>query len=158
MVKDAAIKRRTALMSSTEAPAKEVYSFMQKEMEKLENFIQKNNKPSPKSVNELLEREFQEPSFIIRPILPEGFTLLVGLPKIGKSWIALNIAIAVATGGKALGTLEAKKIGVLYLALEDTEKRLQKRMLDQKVEPEKLSDWFFYETSWYKGERAIKRD
>jgi len=63
MVKDAAIKRRTALMSSTEAPAKEVYSFMQKEMEKLENFIQKNNKPSPKSVNELLEREFQEPSF-----------------------------------------------------------------------------------------------
>jgi len=156
MVKDAAIKRRTALMSSTEAPAKEVYSFMQKEMEKLENFIQKNNKPSPKSVNELLEREFQELSFIIRPILPEGFTLLVGLPKIGKSWIALNIAIAVATGGKALGTLEAKKIGVLYLALEDTEKRLQKRMLDQKVEPEKLSDWFFYETSWYKGERAIK--
>lgn len=53
-------------------------------------------------------------------VVPEGLTLLVGPPKAGKSWLALAVLLAVASGGRALGKL---RVGaprrVLYLALED---------------------------------------
>ena len=52
--------------------------------------------------------------------------LLVGPPKIGKSWLVLSIALAAADGGTALG-LQIPKRPVLYLALEDGDRRLQDR-------------------------------
>jgi hypothetical protein len=56
-------------------------------------------------------------------------SLLVGPPKIGKSWLELAISIAVASGGCALGHI---KVGeprpVLLLALEDGDRRLQDRI------------------------------
>jgi hypothetical protein len=61
-------------------------------------------------------------------ILPEGVTLLGGSPKIGKSWLALGLAVAVASGGKALGSIGVPAGEVLYLALEDTGRRLQARL------------------------------
>ncbi len=54
--------------------------------------------------------------------------LLAGPPKIGKSWLALNIAISVATGTKAFGHFETVKGMVLYLAYEDSERRLNQRL------------------------------
>ena len=33
----------------------------------------------------------------------EGLTLLAARPKVGKTWLALDIAIAVTTGGYSLG-------------------------------------------------------
>ena len=61
-------------------------------------------------------------------ILPEGFGLLTGAPKVGKSWLVLGFALAVASGGVALGGIAlCKPRPVLYLALEDGESRLQSR-------------------------------
>lgn len=61
-------------------------------------------------------------------LIPEGFGLLTGAPKIGKSWAALGVGLAVAAGGKALGKIDVgKPRPVLYLALEDGERRLQAR-------------------------------
>jgi RecA-family ATPase len=57
--------------------------------------------------------------------LPEGLTLPAGKPKLGKSWLALSVAFAVAAGGVALGTYPVAQGEVLYLALEDNERRLQ---------------------------------
>lgn len=54
--------------------------------------------------------------------------MLAGPPKIGKSWLALGLAVAVATGGKALGTIDVTTGAALYLALEDTPRRLQARL------------------------------
>jgi RecA-family ATPase len=45
-----------------------------------------------------------------------------------KTWLALDFGIAVSTGGKALGTNEVQQGDVLYLALEDNRRRLQKRL------------------------------
>ena len=59
-------------------------------------------------------------------IIPEGATLLVGPPKVGKSWFVLSLALAAAFGGRALG-LEVEARPVLYLALEDGDRRLQDR-------------------------------
>jgi hypothetical protein len=46
----------------------------------------------------------------------------------GKSWLAYGLRIAVATGGVALGTRPVEKGEALYLALEDNERRLQRRL------------------------------
>lgn len=61
-------------------------------------------------------------------LIPEGYGLFTGAPKTGKSWAALDIGLAVACGGKALGTIDVgPPRPVLYLALEDGDKRLQGR-------------------------------
>ena len=59
----------------------------------------------PFSAPELLAKNFPEPKFIVPGYVGEGLTILAGRPKIGKSWLALNIAVAVATGGLALGSV-----------------------------------------------------
>ena len=71
-------------------------------------------------------QEFPPLAYAVPGLIPEGSVLLVGPPKIGKSWLVLTIALAAAAGGKALG-LEIPKRPVLYLALEDGDRRLQDR-------------------------------
>jgi AAA domain len=83
--------------------------------------------PAPFSLQELLARQLPPVQWAIPDILPEGLTLLAGKPKLGKSWLALAMALAVAAGGVALGTYPVTQGEVLYLALEDNERRLQAR-------------------------------
>src|SRR5271165_2416969 len=66
--------------------------------------------------------------FILPDLLPEGATLLVSRPKFGKSWLVLDIAIATAAGRFTLGELKPSPGDVLYLALEDGPRRLQRRI------------------------------
>ena len=46
---------------------------------------------------------FPDLAWHIPNVIPEGFTLLVGAPKVGKSWLVLGMVLATATGGKVLG-------------------------------------------------------
>ena len=66
--------------------------------------------------------------FLIPNILPEGLNVLAGRPKIGKSWLGLDFALAVAYGGRAIGSLLVEQAAVLYLALEDGARRMQDRL------------------------------
>jgi len=86
------------------------------------------NESEIKTAAELLKADFPEIRWIVPGIIGEGLTLIVGAPKIGKSWFVLNLAIAAAGGGKFLGTLAAEKTGTLYLALEDTKRRIHSRL------------------------------
>ena len=62
-------------------------------------------------------------------LITEGFGILAGSPKAGKSWLAAGIALACAHGGIALGGIPLKEPrAVLLLALEDGPRRLQTRM------------------------------
>jgi hypothetical protein len=79
------------------------------------------------SAADLQGREFPPIKWIVPDILPEGLTLLAGKPKLGKSWLALDAAFAVASGGSVLGR-ECDTGPVLYLALEDNPRRLQRRL------------------------------
>jgi RecA-family ATPase len=65
-------------------------------------------------------------AYAVPGLIPEGSVLLVGPPKIGKSWLVLTVALAAAAGGKAL-SITIPKRPVLYLALEDGDRRLQDR-------------------------------
>jgi hypothetical protein len=77
---------------------------------------------------DLLRMELPEARCVVSDIIPEGLTLLAGKPKLGKSWWALDVALAVAEGGVALGRIDVQPGDVLYLALEDTRRRLRSRL------------------------------
>jgi AAA domain len=58
-----------------------------------------------------------------------GLTTFSGDPKSGKSWAAISIACAVASNTQVFDGFEVATPGsVLYLALEDTAPRIQKRL------------------------------
>ena len=80
------------------------------------------------TADELMAMEFPEPRWAVPGILAEGVNLLAGPPKVGKSWLSLGLALAIAAGGKAFDTIPVEPGPVLYLALEDTPRRLQTRM------------------------------
>lgn len=74
----------------------------------------------------LESQTFPEVEYIVPRFLPEGFSLLVGAPKAGKSWLALAVGISAAEGGRVFGQpVEARP--VLYLAMEDSHRRLRAR-------------------------------
>ena len=77
---------------------------------------------------ELLAMEFPPIQWVVPGFITEGLTLLAGAPKIGKSWLALGLGMAVAEGGKAFGEIDCEPGRVLYLALEDNHRRLASRL------------------------------
>lgn len=91
-------------------------------------------RPARYTAAELLGADFPEPNWAIPGILPEGLSFLAGRPKIGKSWLALQIASAVSMGGMVLGQKTCIGKG-LYLALEDSPRRLKLRMQKQLMAP-----------------------
>jgi AAA domain len=81
------------------------------------------------SAKELQSMAFLPLSWIVPNIIPaEGVTLLCSKPKFGKSWLAYDLCIACTTDGFTLGTINPAQGNVLYLALEDSKRRLQRRM------------------------------
>jgi hypothetical protein len=60
--------------------------------------------------------------------MPAGFAIIAGPPKLGKSLLVLDWLLAGAIGGVALGKVRVGAVrDVLYLALEDGDRRLQAR-------------------------------
>jgi hypothetical protein len=91
--------------------------------------------PETVTAADLMAVELPPVRWVVPGVLPEGVTLLAGKPKLGKSWLALGICVAVASGGVALGTRQVEQGDVLYLALEDNRRRLQKRLGKMLREP-----------------------
>jgi hypothetical protein len=93
----------------------------------------------------LLAKTFEPVNYVVPGLLAEGATLFAGAPKIGKSWMAYDYGIAVASGRPAFGAIPVTQGDVLYLALEDNERRLKSRLLKKGVSaPERLTlvtDW-----------------
>ena len=86
---------------------------------------QPSNLPSGE---ELKAMHFEPIKYVVRGIIVEGLTLLAAKPKIGKSWLMLHVAIAVARGSFTLGEIHCEEGDVLYCALEDNLRRLKSRM------------------------------
>ncbi len=105
------------------------------------------NQPKVFTAYELMKQEFTPIVMAVPGFIAEGLTFFVGAPKIGKSWWTLNIAIAIARGEMAMGSIPCEQGDVLMLALEDTPRRLQRRMvvcIGQQDGPEKLH----FATTW----------
>ena len=79
------------------------------------------------SMSDLYENIYDSRPPIVDGLLYSGTYLFVGAPKVGKSFFMAQLAYHVSMG-IPLWNYEVKKGTVLYLALEDTEKRLQERL------------------------------
>lgn len=81
--------------------------------------------------DDLLNARFSAVRWIVHEfIADESVTILGGVQKAGKSWLALQIAQCVASGRELFGkSVEAGE--VIYLALEDGARRLQDRLKKQ---------------------------
>lgn len=79
------------------------------------------------NANSIFKTIYPDPTWIVPGFIPAGMTLLAGRPKAGKSWIALQVSREVSSGGELFGE-QIEQGRVLYLALEDNNQRLKKRM------------------------------
>jgi RecA-family ATPase len=79
------------------------------------------------TVDELLNADLPEQKWLVNELIPVGLVSLAGRPKVGKSWMALQLAVAVATGGRFLDK-QVEQGAVLYIALEDGKGRLKNRL------------------------------
>lgn len=92
--------------------------------------MQRMNDPSYMNtftMNELYETAYESRPPIIDGLLYPGTFLFVGAPKVGKSFLMAQLAYHISIGADLWG-YAVNKGTVLYLALEDTPKRLQGRM------------------------------
>ena len=97
--------------------------------------------------NWLSEQDFPPLSFAVPGIVPAGLTVLAGPPKAGKSWLLLDWLLALAMGGRALGKIDVgDPRQVLYLALEDSDRRMQTRCEWLLAKDGKLPSTFAYRT------------
>lgn len=103
------------------------------------------NRKTRWTASELMATSFPAPLWTVPNLIPVGLSILAGRPKVGKSWLGLQIAIAVAAGGVTLGQ-QAAQGPVLYLALEDGPRRLKERLATQYAGQATLPITF--ETEW----------
>ena len=77
-------------------------------------------------LSELTDQERKPPEFLVAGMLPVGLSFLSGAPKIRKSFLALQLAAAVASGSPFLG-LPTKQCCVAYFDLEGSKARISYR-------------------------------
>ena len=68
-------------------------------------------------------------NFVVDTLLSQGLHILAGSPKVGKSWLALWLAVTVAKG-KSVWGMGVKQGTTLYLCLEDSTLRIQNRLFE----------------------------
>jgi len=80
-----------------------------------------------RSIADLNKKQFKKVDWIVKDVIPAGNMLLAARPKMRKTWLALQLALAVSRGKPFLGW-ECIKSDVLFLGLEDNERRVQNRI------------------------------
>lgn len=80
------------------------------------------------TLQELYKQPIDPIPWVVEDLLAPGLYFLGGSPKVGKSWLALQLCLAVCRGAPFLG-FRTRKSEVLYLALEDGPRRLHARAL-----------------------------
>lgn len=93
----------------------------------IENKLENVNELEYITARELQKKELKPITYYVEDILPQGLTLICSAPKIGKSWLALDLCLSICKGTSFLGH-NTKETGCLYLALEDSKNRLKVRM------------------------------
>ena len=83
---------------------------------------------------DLANKEFAPLVQVVQDLIVEGCTLFCGASKIGKSWGMMQLAAAVSAGEPVWGR-NTTKGAVLYMALEDSARRLQYRLGKMGITP-----------------------
>lgn len=91
--------------------------------------------PSARALTELMGTEPEYREWFFEEILPAGAFLIVGRPKVGKSWLLMQLAICAASCSDFLEFPALGKTGVLYVTPEDDTTRIKSRFTRFKIEP-----------------------
>jgi hypothetical protein len=90
--------------------------------------------PSPRikflrtSTNDIMAATYEPIKWVVPGYISEGFLVLAGRQKLGKTWLAIDMALAVATGGVAMGSTLCEQGDVLYIDMENGPRRIQGRI------------------------------
>ena len=92
--------------------------------------------PAIEAVNavDLANTEFTPLVEVVKNLIVEGCTLFCGSSKIGKSWAMMQLGAAVSAGEPVWGRPTTQG-AVLYMALEDSPRRLQSRLNQMGIKP-----------------------
>lgn len=93
-----------------------------------------------KSCDEIMITLYKPTVFTAEGLLTQGLFILAGSPKVGKSWLALELCLAVSKGDKFLDCT-TQQGSALYFCLEDNYQRIQSRLYELTDEP---SDKLFF--------------
>ncbi len=85
-------------------------------------------RPMLQPLADLMAKELPPVRWIVDGLIPDGVTLIGAKAKKGKTALMMHIGCSVAGGNGTLGSVSTEQVEVLYLAMEDNERRFQKRM------------------------------
>jgi hypothetical protein len=80
------------------------------------------------STTAIMAVDFPPIRWIVPGYVTEGLGILAGRQKLGKTWLAIDWALAVASGGVAMGSVPCEQGDVLYIDLENGPRRIQARI------------------------------
>jgi hypothetical protein len=80
------------------------------------------------NTNALMAKTYPALRVIVEGYVYEGFTVFAGRQKLGKTWLGIDWAVAVATGGVAMGSIGCDAGDVLYIDMENGPRRIQGRI------------------------------
>lgn len=97
----------------------------------MSNEIKKKGTPSFDTIDgaTLMSTPLQPLRFVVDSLISQGLHVLAGSPKVGKSWLALWLAVMVAKG-EPVWNMPTRQGTTLYLCLEDSRLRIQNRLFE----------------------------
>jgi hypothetical protein len=99
--------------------------------------------PTPSSANDILGASHPLPRWLVDGLIPEGLTIVGGLPKVAKSYFAYDLALAASGDGLGLRHFGVNRSKVLYLALEDDAADIQIRIRELRPELTTIDNLYF---------------
>lgn len=155
--KKSALRESEAYIKSITNPniAGRLWNIVNKELNLTD--VERDIELTFKSAEDLEKMDLPEISWIVPGIIPEGLTILAGKPKMGKSLLALGLSVAISSGGKAFSSIDLfeHQGSVLYLALEDNDRRMKQR-LSKICMGEKFPKNLIYTTEIKRGTEGVK--
>jgi hypothetical protein len=151
---DGSERRSRRVVNTDKAPGREIHPPGADKSDEVVDY--KQSRPRVSTAASLMSRAFPPIKYVVAGYIAEGCTLLAGRPKLGKSWLVLDLALAVAAGRCCWGDSKCEKGEVLYLALEDNERRLQSRIGKVLGSGTCAPADFEYATEWPRGSDGLR--
>ena len=112
------------------------------------------HEPETITDTELMMLELPALTMVVDSLLPEGCQLLIGKSKLGKSRLAMQIAICVAAGGRLFGEFPTLGGDVLYIDAENGKRRIQHRM-GAMLRGEPTTGRLHFAETWPRGDDGL---
>ena len=90
--------------------------------------INHSNGKVPLSYDKLMSMNFPPDQWVVEKLIPNGLTILSAQPGSFKTWLLLDMALAISQGYEFLDEFSTTKSGVLIVDEENTASMLQKRL------------------------------